>query len=412
MDYTLEIVEGSEKGKTAQFTGSQLIIGRDAGRCNLVLSDPEVSRVHARLTRYQGDLFYLEDLNSTYGTKLNSEPVREATLINSEDQIVIGSSTIKLRKNTLAGQKSSFIETARINVGRDPENDVVLSDPRVSRFHALVEKTPEGCYLIDRDSTHGTYLQGKRIAGQTKLIPGQYVHIGETGLLFDGSKLLFESGVIAASFPLVADDPIPFKAFLSAPFKSASGLKLLLAMVLSIIPIIDLFFDGYRYRMIQQGINGNPELPEWSSWSNLFISGVLLFTVRLIYFFLPVFLLVFFFAATYLQNRSTGLFIFLVVFTLITFSLPALIMPMASACFAASGRFGDAFNLPVILTRIKAVMRQYFLVVLFSITLWLLLFVVAIIPYIGFLFALIGSVYIYLVTAPLFGDLYRRSSMA
>lgn len=42
-------------------------------------------------------------------------------------------------------------------IGREPGNDIVVNDPRVSRQHARIERRIDGFHLVDR-STNGTYL--------------------------------------------------------------------------------------------------------------------------------------------------------------------------------------------------------------------------------------------------------------
>ncbi|HET6464278.1 MAG TPA: sigma 54-interacting transcriptional regulator [Nitrospiria bacterium] len=59
-----------------------------------------------------------------------------------------------LRKTTLAKN--------RITVGRSEHNDIVLSDPLVSRLHAVIEKRG-GRYLLEDHSTNGTYLDTVRV---------------------------------------------------------------------------------------------------------------------------------------------------------------------------------------------------------------------------------------------------------
>jgi len=66
-------------------------IGRGPG-CDLVLSDPQVSRAHARIY-LQGGTFILEDLGSTNGTLVNSRPVKRA-ILRPGDRIRVGQTTI------------------------------------------------------------------------------------------------------------------------------------------------------------------------------------------------------------------------------------------------------------------------------------------------------------------------------
>ena len=45
-----------------------------------------------------------------------------------------------------------------LRIGRAPENDIVLSDPNISRQHLVVWSTPRGAFLRDLGSQNGTYI--------------------------------------------------------------------------------------------------------------------------------------------------------------------------------------------------------------------------------------------------------------
>lgn len=49
---------------------------------------------------------------------------------------------------------------------------------RVSRIHARITRTPEGVYLEDVSSTHGTYVEGIRIRGRYLLSDGRRFMLG------------------------------------------------------------------------------------------------------------------------------------------------------------------------------------------------------------------------------------------
>lgn len=57
---------------------AEITIGRNLDN-DLVINDPSVSRVHARLVAIEGR-FEVHDLNSTNGTTLNGKPVERQTL--------------------------------------------------------------------------------------------------------------------------------------------------------------------------------------------------------------------------------------------------------------------------------------------------------------------------------------------
>lgn len=64
-------------------------------------------------------------------------------------------------------------------VGREGA-DVILSDPEVSRRHALLRELPSGPAIEDMGSTNGTFVNGVRIEELTELREGDEVRIGDT----------------------------------------------------------------------------------------------------------------------------------------------------------------------------------------------------------------------------------------
>ena len=70
-----------------------------------------------------------------------------------------------------------------ILIGRDPQNDVVLDDRRVSRKHAEIRLRLGRYTLYDLQSTNGTYVNGRRVAEKV-LDDGDRISIGGLELLF------------------------------------------------------------------------------------------------------------------------------------------------------------------------------------------------------------------------------------
>ncbi|MCR4419947.1 MAG: DUF3662 and FHA domain-containing protein [Clostridia bacterium] len=66
-------------------------------------------------------------------------------------------------------------------IGRRPGCHLVLTDPNVSRQHAVIERRQELYWLIDLDSTNGTYINGQRVHRQP-LRPGDRIQIGDSEL--------------------------------------------------------------------------------------------------------------------------------------------------------------------------------------------------------------------------------------
>jgi FHA domain len=49
-------------------------------------------------------------------------------------------------------------------LGRSRASDVRLLDPTVSRRHAALRRVENGWLVLDRASTHGTFVNGRRVA--------------------------------------------------------------------------------------------------------------------------------------------------------------------------------------------------------------------------------------------------------
>jgi len=69
-------------------------------------------------------------------------------------------------------------------IGRDAEADVHIAHISVSRRHAVIEHSTEGTWLIDADSTNGTWINGQRLVGSRALSDGDQIRLGEVELRF------------------------------------------------------------------------------------------------------------------------------------------------------------------------------------------------------------------------------------
>jgi pSer/pThr/pTyr-binding forkhead associated (FHA) protein len=69
--------------------------------------------------------------------------------------------------------------TPGTTIGR-AECDVELSDPDVSRLHAVVRAVDAGLALEDLSSTNGTFVNDSRISGITPISAGDVVRFGNT----------------------------------------------------------------------------------------------------------------------------------------------------------------------------------------------------------------------------------------
>ncbi|MFZ0795405.1 MAG: SpoIIE family protein phosphatase [Candidatus Korobacteraceae bacterium] len=96
-------------------------------------------------------------------------------------------------------------------IGRRTDRDMVMADPRVSREHAHFLREPDGTFIVDQGSRHGTFVNGERV-NRRKL----------------GRNDRIEFGVQGAAYVLFSPDRSPSSAaqqFLSqfSTWKPASG---------------------------------------------------------------------------------------------------------------------------------------------------------------------------------------------
>jgi RsiW-degrading membrane proteinase PrsW (M82 family) len=86
--------------------------------------------------------------------------------------------------SSLAYHGKAVLARPSVQIGRMEGNDVVLTDPLVSRHHAVIRWTPSGYEIEDLGSANGTIVSGQRVQGRVFLTPGQTIQIGTTHLLF------------------------------------------------------------------------------------------------------------------------------------------------------------------------------------------------------------------------------------
>jgi pSer/pThr/pTyr-binding forkhead associated (FHA) protein len=75
-----------------------------------------------------------------------------------------------------------------VTLGRALDNDIVLEDSRVSRYHAELRLEGERCRVRDLRSTNGTLVNGRAIA-EVALAPGDLISIGGLELRLESEKM-------------------------------------------------------------------------------------------------------------------------------------------------------------------------------------------------------------------------------
>lgn len=96
----------------------------------------------------------------------------------------VGKVTVSRLTLVVAGQETSFPLTRdTYTLGRHRNNDIVISDPKVSSFHARLDRSPEGFLVVDLKSRNGTYVNGERIES-AQLNTGDEIRLGTAHLAY------------------------------------------------------------------------------------------------------------------------------------------------------------------------------------------------------------------------------------
>jgi hypothetical protein len=79
----------------------------------------------------------------------------------------------------------AFLLRGPVTLGRAADNTIVVEDPFASGHHARVWVDGGRCWVEDLESTNGTCVAGRRIAGRVELAPGAEVRIGDSVLRYE-----------------------------------------------------------------------------------------------------------------------------------------------------------------------------------------------------------------------------------
>ncbi len=237
---TMRSASGTDQSKTVVLDDEVITFGRDAA-CEVVLAQHAVSRNHARITQ-DGSLFFLEDLNSSFGTLINGQklPKNEKRLLNNGDLIAIAQFDIvfdrvadssptegdvntsflsrKVVKDVMRGlagagevayfrvmngpkegERLEIADAQEYILGRDAADvDFVLDDDLVSRKHVKVRRDWSGTHVEDLGSRNGIKLNKERTRKAT-IKDRDELEIGGVRLLFVDPNEVREAAVVMAA---------------------------------------------------------------------------------------------------------------------------------------------------------------------------------------------------------------------
>lgn len=128
-----------------------------------------------------------------------------------------------------------------VRVGRSSRNDVVLTDPSLSRHHCrLFLKTGDGLWIADLGSSNATLVNGQTVQ-EARLHKGDCVILGDTVLRVEEDGRVPTSSSEQASLPASEVKPLFDRASASAPCRRRM-VPLLLVAVLCVLAAVVVWF--------------------------------------------------------------------------------------------------------------------------------------------------------------------------
>lgn len=247
--------------------GEHRLIAGKSKQAGLLLPHPTVSDEHL-IFEPGKERYQIKDLGSLNGTCLNGSPLtpNEWSPIAPGDVLSVGPFVISIldpKVDSLdSGRictKSFALELARqmldsdpeerpsisvvkgpdkgthfslplgrpVVIGRDPGCHLPVADPDVSRSHAKIYSTLDGCWLSDLKSKNGVFVENRAITGAWKLEHGQHIKLGATVLVFIDPAEIYLGSLEKMADQIIGDQGGVFETGVFNDGEGESGVEVL-----------------------------------------------------------------------------------------------------------------------------------------------------------------------------------------
>ena len=215
MDGVFRLIQKTNPNRCFETRSDSFLVGR-SHECDIVIPEPHISRVQAKVT-FENGRHFIKNMgrsalsvngHATAGDFLkpgdeimlgktsflyqaSAEPVAESA---SEAKTVLAidtaepSSERRLVCTSPTGQPTTHrLSQAKLVIGRSQEADIVLDDPSISRRHCVIEAR-KGVYYARNISASNPLTINDQPATQTRLYSGDQLKIGAWSLAFISSR--------------------------------------------------------------------------------------------------------------------------------------------------------------------------------------------------------------------------------
>ncbi len=155
---------------------------------SLVTPESIPLELQQRLSLYQVFVKLYENHGSLLEQILKLENFSESSLNVAQlyyVQAVVDGETVYVTTNLRDGKSQSLRQSQNTwTIGRDRNSGININSKYVSRRHAAIRYIKQGFYLVDFNSTNGTYINGEQIYRPTKLEEGDIIRVGNITFSF------------------------------------------------------------------------------------------------------------------------------------------------------------------------------------------------------------------------------------
>lgn len=164
MRISLEVTQGAKAGAKIPVPLPQFIVGRDP-QCHLRPASPLISKRHCALLAKNGKA-YVRDLNSTNGTFVNEQQVKDEVELHEADQLRLGPLVFIVRVEAAAPARKTPAPTNGAAAVKQPVAANAVEDESVAAM-LMDMQDEESPVLADADGSQSTVTEMAPAAMET-----------------------------------------------------------------------------------------------------------------------------------------------------------------------------------------------------------------------------------------------------